>query len=224
MTNGKLHLTLATLPLFQGVAANDLAHVLEKVSFERKVLPRGATWVEPGEVCQHLVFLTEGCMQSTTQREGYSFSEFLEAPNVIEPDILYGIQRQYTSHYSAATDCQLLMIPKNDVGRLLFDIEVFRLNYLNLLSTLAWRRQKACIPSPCPTLREAVIHFLISHAKYPKGKMTFDIRMSDIGHYVGASRVLVSQTLHKLHADGLVTIGRNYIEIPWVERFKDLKI
>ena len=149
--------------------------------------------------------------------ERYTFTEYIEATMVIEPDILYGIQRQHANTYSAISDCLLLTLPKNDVNRMMAAIEVFRFNYLNLLSTLAIRRREATLPILNSTLRSRLIRFIASHASIPHGRKQFTIRMSDIGCYLDVSRVLVSNILHELSNEGLIRTGRGTIEIPALE-------
>ena len=217
--DNKMHHLLTSLPLLQGIGASDIAQILNNVKYGEHRIKAGTTFIHQGDVCQHLTFLIEGNMRSDfLSKDGrYTFSEDIEAKMVIEPDILYGIQRQHANTYSALSDCLLFTLPKNDVNRMMAAIEVFRFNYLNLLSTLAIRRREASLPTPNSTLRSRLIGFMANHASTPFGRKQFTIRMSDIGSYLDVSRVLVSKVLHKLSDEGLIEIGRETIEIPALE-------
>lgn len=217
----KKRLTLLSLPLLQGISALDMSHILlEEVNTQEVTLNDGDILVSQGDVCQHLIFLVEGTLEATTvyHHKSYSFVEFLIGPLVIEPDILYGIQRHFQSSYAAMGSCRLLLIPKGDVNRKLFKIDVFRLNYLNLLSTLAVRRREYALPLPTPDLKARVSNFFARHSMQASGRMIFNIRMRDMAQYLDASRVLISNALHQLEDEGLLVLNRTYIEIPLVER------
>lgn len=217
----KKRFTLLSLPLLQGMSALDMSQImLEEVNTQEVTLKDGDCLVNQGTVCQHLTFLVEGMIQATTvyYHKSYSFVEFLTGPLVIEPDILYGIQRHFQSTYVAVGSCRLLLIPKDDVNRKLFKIDVFRLNYLNLLSTLAVRRREYALPLPTPDLKARVSNFFARHSMQANGRMIFNIRMSDMAQYLDASRVLISNVLHQLEDEGLLVLDRNYIEIPLVEK------
>ena len=214
-----MHLTLTSLPLLQGVSATDFAQILDQTNYKYIECEKGELLMERGAACQHLTFLIEGTLQVDTQYDGhYSFTEYISSPGPIEPEILYGIRRQYASTYITASDCRLLKIPKSDVNRMIGHIEVFRLNYLNLLSTLAVRRLDTTRPSRTAGLRERIVHFLTIHATQPFGPKRFRIRKSDLGEYVDASRVAVSAVLHQMQDEGLLTCERGYIEIPNMEK------
>ena len=217
--NKKMHHLLTSLPLLQGVSASDIAQILSNVKYSEHHIKAGMTFIRQDNICQHLTFLIEGSMRcNTLSRDAkYTFSEYLEATMVIEPDILYGIQRQHASTYTALSDCFFLTLPKNDVNRMMADIEVFRFNYLNLLSTLAIRRREATMPIPNTNLRSRIIRFMANHATTPFGRKKFTIRMSDMGNYLDVSRVLVSNVVHELNDEGLIKMGRGTIEIPALE-------
>lgn len=221
----KRHLTLISLPLLQGISALDMSRViLEKVTTQEIQLADGERFVLQGEVCNNLSFLVEGTLRATTacDRGAYTFVEYLPGPLVVEPEILYGIQRCYTSTYEAVGTCRLLLIPKNDVNRMLASIDVFRFNYLNLLSTMAVRRRDVALPSPAPDLRARICHFFRSHATLPTGRKFFLIRMSDLSRYLAASRVVISAVLHQMQDEGLLLLDRNYVEIPHWEKIEHI--
>ena len=217
--DSKAHDILTSLPLFQGVGALDIVRILDNVNCELQRLDAGQRWQQQGDVCQQLVFLVSGSMKVTTSyAEGtYTFTEIVESPKVIEPDILFGIQRQYTASYTAECSCQLLTIPKNDISRMLFSIEVFRLNFLNLLSTLSVRNRNAALPQPVSNTATRFAHFIQAHTASPKGWKLVNIRQEDLCKYLGISRMVLSNTLHNLENKGLIRIGRNTIEVPEME-------
>ncbi len=215
-----LHQILTSMPLLQGIDGIELNHLLEREYVKRLMLDEGDIWVYQGTGARHLAFLAKGQMNAETQSADgrYTFTESFVAPTVIEPEVLYGIQRTFGSTYKAVSECQLLLIAKEDVNRMVSTNEVFRINYFNLLSTLAIRRRKGLMPIPVATLADRLRLFFRSHATEPKGPISFHIRMSDLAQYTGTTRSLVSNALHHMENEGLLSVSRSNIVIPKIEK------
>lgn len=216
----QMHHLLTSLPLLQGIGATDVAQILDSGGYRLSTLEEGACTIRQGDTCQQLSLLTDGTLRAETHSTDgcYSYTEDLVAPWAIEPDVLYGIQRQYGHTYVAKTTCNLLTIAKNDVNCMMRDIEVFRFNFLNQLSTLAIRRQYAIYPMRGTTLNTRLARFFCSHSLQSAGHMHFEIRISDIAGYLGISRMVVSAALHEMADQGLLHLGRGTIDIPSIEQ------
>ncbi len=212
----RMYDTLHSIPLFQGMNGIDLNRIFDNVQLTIECLEQGEVYVHQGEPCQQLTFLLNGTFRVDTLSpdESYTFTEQLTGTALLEGDILYGIQRQWSSTYTAIDTCRLMLIPKDDVSRMLATMEIFRINYLNTLCTLAARRRRNAWPSPSPTLRMRFVRFVTTHALQPKGPKQLTIRMADLGNHLGGTRALVSTMLHEMQDEGLLTISRGHIDIP----------
>lgn len=218
--DSKKHITLASLPLLQGIAPLDIARVLEETQHRETCLSPGESLARQGDECQHLLLLVKGMLKSDRRSPDglYTFTEYLTAPVVIEPEILYGICRNHAASYTATEECHIISFPKHDVNRMMAALEVFRFNFLNLLSTLAVRGYKAALPTATPDLKARISHFIASHARTAVGCKRLNIRIADLAHYLGVSRAVVSTALHEMEAAGLLHTKRNIIEISEMEK------
>ena len=61
----------------------------------------------------------------------------MEAPYLLEPQSLFGMNTHYTSAYVAHTEAHTVSISKAFVLSDLFKYEIFRLNYMNIVSNRA---------------------------------------------------------------------------------------
>ncbi len=218
--DSRMYDTLNSIPLFQGMNGRDLNQVITRMQLGIECLQAGNVFHEQGELCQHLAVLIDGMMTATVLSPdgSYSLTEYLQGPVVLEPDILYGIQRTWGCTYTAAGTCHLMLIPKMLVSRMITTMEVFRINYLNTVCTLAARRRQSVWEGdPTPSVRDRIAHFIRSHALQRRGHVTLTIRMSTLGQYVGGTRALVSVALHAMQEEGLLTVGRGHIEVPDIE-------
>ena len=105
---------LLQLPLFQGLCKDDFTTIIEKVKFHFLNYKENDIIRNQGDTCNQLVFLLSGeiTQKVANEEEGYTLSETLHAPHIIEPYSLFGMDTRYTATYLAKTDATLLTIDK----------------------------------------------------------------------------------------------------------------
>lgn len=212
----RMYDTMTSIPLFLGMNAQDLHTVIEKSNMRIQLLEPGDVLALQGERCNLLTVLLRGELRVETMMAdgGLRVEETLGGSAVLEPDSLYGIGRQWQSTYRAGTECQVMEIAKESVNRLIAGFEIFRINFINMLSTLATRRHQQMWMMPEMSNRRRLIHFLLTHTLYNiGGRKVYHTRMEDLGRYLGVTRSLVGKMLGELQADGLLAYDRNLIEV-----------
>ena len=131
--------TLLQLPLFQGLAQEDFTNILGKVKLSFTKHKAGEVIVKAGDTCSQLIFVLKGEISSCTSsaNTSYSSTEYFQAPYVIEPQSLFGMSTSYVSAYTAQTETHTVSISKAFVMSELFKYDIFRLNYMNIISNRA---------------------------------------------------------------------------------------
>ncbi len=218
--DARMYETLNSLPLFMGMNVEDLVTIIHHENITVDALEPNEVFVHQGDSCSKLAILMRGSMQvsTTTEDEMMCCREAITAPLLLEPDILYGIQRSWSSTITAIEDCYLLLIEKNSISRLIARSETFRLNYLNALSTLSARRRQFQWAVPIMNPQHRLLQFLVSHTMYKHyGEKRFYAPMRYLGECTGMSRKLVGQVLAELSKEGVVSYGRSEINIPNIE-------
>ncbi|MCD8266173.1 MAG: Crp/Fnr family transcriptional regulator [Prevotellaceae bacterium] len=220
--DSRMYETLNAIPLFQGMNGIELNHILETCPLRIECLEKGDTLSRQGELARNLTVLLSGRLRASvsTADDCLVITEEVPCPSLIECDVLYGIQREWGATYTAKEDCTLLLIPKEDVNRMMGTMEIFRLNYLNAVCTLSARRRRRAWTEPAPTLRERIALFVKTRTLGQTGPVEVRIRMRDLGSHLGATRSLVSMVLHKMQDDGVLRLERGRIIIP---ELKDLR-
>lgn len=217
----RMYDTMTSIPLFLGMNAQDLHTVIEKSHMSILALDPGEVLALQGERCSRLTILLRGELAVETRMadEALTVEETLQGAAVLEPDSLYGIGRQWQSTYRARVECQVMEIPKDSVSRLIAGFEIFRINFINMLSTLATRRHQQTWTMPEMSNRRRLVHFLLTHTLYNiGGRKAYHARMEDLGRYLGVTRSLVGKMLGELQAEGLLVYDRNRIEVNDVKR------
>ena len=85
--------TLLQLPLFQGLCHEDFTSILDKVKLHFIKHKAGETIIKSGNPCTQLCFLLKGEISIVTNAKEniYTVIEQIEAPYLIEPQSLFGM-------------------------------------------------------------------------------------------------------------------------------------
>lgn len=160
--------TLLQLPLFQGLCKNDFTSILGKVKLHFRKYNADEIIVEQGEPCTELIFLLNGEISSqiVDEQKSYSLHETFGSPFVLEPYSLFGMHPNYIATYRARTDLNLVSIDKAFVLSELNNYEIFRLNYLNILSNRAQIAYNKLWNSYIGSPKEKIINFILSRSMY----------------------------------------------------------
>lgn len=228
----QLYDKLLGLPLFMGMSSSDLQNVVAHTKIGFLKHNRNQTIVAEGMPCKNLLFLLDGEVELTKSfcspvhgnashdsaiADSFSVTEYISAPALIEPECLFGISQRYTATYRTLTQCHFITIGKDALTSLLSQYVVFRLNYLNMLSTIAQRRRMELCRIPSPDAEGRVVAFLRSHCQIMTGKKVFHIKMQQLADTINDNRFDVSVVLNRLDAQSAIILQRGIITVPCIE-------
>lgn len=211
--------TLLQLPLFQGLCHEDFTNILGKVKLHFTKHKAGSVLIKSGTPCQQLFFILKGkiTMSTSSTDELFTFVEQFEAPLLIESHSLFGMNTSYVSTYTASTEVDSVSIDKSSVLNELFNYEIFRLNYMNIISNRAQNLYNRFWEEPPTDIKNQVIHFILSHLEKPQGQKLLKVKMDDLAHYLDSTRLNTSKVLNELQDEGLIELHRKEILIPKAE-------
>ena len=214
---------LLLLPLFQGLSKNDLTTIIERVKFHFLQYKEGETFVRQGETCRQLCFLLNGqiTVQTKDTEHAYSLSEVIDAPYIIEPQSIFGMQTNYTATYSARTPIHILTIDKSFIFSVLNNYEIFRLNFMNILSNRNQLAYQRLWNTHIGSLNEKFINFILLRSQRLEGEKTLQITMEDLANLINETRINLSRLLNDLQSRELVQLKRKAIYIPQFEKLTE---
>ena len=206
--------TLLQLPLFQGLCHEDFTNILEKVKLHFTKHKAGDVIVKSGTPCDKLIFLLKGEISlQTTSKDGFlTFIEHVEAPYVIEPHALFGMNLSYVASYVARTEAHSISISKSSVLSNLLKYDIFRLNYMNIISNRAQSMHARLWEKAPVDIEDKIIRFILTHTEKPTGEKIMKIKMDDFARCIDDARLNVSRTLNTLQEQELLKLHRK--EIP----------
>lgn len=212
--------TLLQLPLFQGLCHEDFTNILEKVKLHFTKHKPGDLIIESNTPCDQLLFLLKGeiSLQTTSEDGLFTFIEHVEAPYVIEPHALFGMNLSYVSSYVARTEAHSISISKSFVLSNLLKYDIFRLNYMNIISNRAQNMHARLWEKAPVDIEDKIIRFILTHTEKPIGEKIMKIKMDDFARCVDDARLNVSRTLNTLQEQELLKLHRKEIIIPDVAK------
>ena len=212
--------TLLQLPLFQGLGKDEFTSIIEKVKFHFHHIDAGKTIFTQGESCQQLVFLLDGeiISHSLNKELHYQLWEILEGPSVIEPYSLFGMKPLFTATYKAHSKIRLLTIDKSFVLSDLNKYEIFRINFLNILSNRCQSISHKLKNSRTGNIKEKLAEFFILRCIKSEGEKRLRITMEDLAVLINETRINVSKLLNELHEKKVIQLRRKEIAVPVLEK------
>lgn len=212
--------TLLQLPLFQGLCHEDFTNILGKVKLHFTRHKAGDIILGSGTPCNQLVFLLKGEVSSVTSSRDETFTivERIEAPQVIEPYALLGMNINYNSSYVARTEVNSISISKPLVLNTLLKYDIFRLNYMNIISNRAQNLYARLWEEAPRDVEDKIIRFILIHMEKCQGEKILKIKMDDLARFVDDTRLNVSKALNGLQEEELIALHRKEIVIPEAEK------
>ena len=220
MATLQIYEKLLLFPLFQGMSRDDLEQVAGHTRFGFSKINAGSTVVTEGDDCRQLYFMINGflCVETIADDHGYTVKEHLEAPLILQPEVIFGYTQRYTHTYIAQTDANFIAIGKDEVLRLSEDFLVFRLNLLNLFATQTQKTVRMLWQHVPDSLENRIVRFFAQHCLYPAGPKVFHILMNRLANELNDSRLDISRALNALQHEGKIVLRRGRVEIPQMER------
>ena len=220
MASLQIYEKLLLFPLFQGMSRDDLEQVAGHTRLGFSKINAGTTVVADGDDCQQLFFMINGTLRVETMSgdRGYTVVEQLEAPVILQPEVIFGYTQRYTHTYIAQTDANFIAIGKDEVLRLSEDFLVFRLNLLNLFATQTQKTVRMLWQHVPDSLENRIVRFFAQHCLYPAGPKVFHILMNRLANELNDSRLDISRALNALQHEGKIVLRRGRVEIPQMER------
>ena len=211
---------LLKLPLFLGLSRDDLSLIITRTPFGFLKYNKGKRVIKENESCDRLYFLLNGTLdaESSADDHSYRFIEEVNAPEVLQPERLFGLHQRFTKNFICKTEVNLMTLEKGEVMKLSEEFGIFRLNLLNIISAQLQKLSRRPWQRVPQDIEHRITRFLESHCDRPAGPKTIYIRMADLARELNESRLDVSRALNRLSRQGLATLSRGRIIIPALEK------
>lgn len=220
MAENRLYDSLLALPLFLGMSQKDLQKAAGLAKFDFQKVEGDNVVVAEGDRCLQIYFLISGDINVITEADdhGYRLEEDITAPEIFQPEHIFGLYQRYTHTYITKSPCSLLCIAKADVQKLCNNFPIFRINLLNLICTQSQKAYRRILRVPPKNLEERIVRFFEAHCLRPAGEKMAYIKMTRLAEELNDSRLDISKALNRIQERGLIHLYRGRIHIPALEK------
>ena len=212
---------LTKLPLLQGISGKELAQIESLIGMEINEVPAmSRPLIRQDDPCTHLIFLTtEKMMRQYKSDDGLFLTKaILQAPTLLEPHNLYGLDCRFRCSYTPIEDVSIITVRKKDVLQHLMKMDIFRINYFNLLSAIIHKKDMMLKPAQDMTVEQKIIQFILKLFWDCEGKAEISIKMTDLANYIGETRLNTSRVLNQLEENHIVELKRSLIVIQDIKK------
>lgn len=215
--------TLLQTPLFLGMTQYDMQEIVGLMKFGFSKHAEDELIVKEYDECKSLYFLLNGTLAMTTSSAdgSYTITEVLHAPQILQPERLFGLKQRFSAEYRAVTPCNMMYLGKSDVQVMFHAYEVFRINLVNAIATLLQRQEEKPWAFVGNSLRSRIYDFMRIHCHYPAGEKHIKIKMVDLARIMNETRLTISHELRRMEEEGLITLSRGMIHVPALERLSN---
>lgn len=207
------------VPLFKGLAREEINEVLQKFHGLIKHFPKSDYIYLAGDCVENLCVVLEGTVQMIKEDiwGEKSIIANLGVGSVFAENFLGKLGDRSVVSYFAASDSEVLMLP---LGKMLFDnsnSEANRRLMCNIVSILADNNTRLIEKTEIlckKTLRSKIMAYLKQEAKYNgTRKFTIPFNRTDLANYLDADRSALTRELARMRDEGLIAFEKNTFEI-----------
>lgn len=214
---------LTKLPLLQGLSGKELAHIESVIGMEINEVPSmRKPLICQNDPCTHLIFLTTGKMMRQYESDDglYTTKSVVQAPALLEPHNLYGLDCKFRCSYTPLQDVTFITVKKRDVMQHLMKSDIFRINYFNMLSSIIQKKEDLLQPLRHHTVKQKILQFLRREFAEQDGQVEIYIKMTVLADYISETRLNTSRALNELEDAKIVELKRSLIVVPDVGKLR----
>ena len=206
------------IPLFDGLAHDEINEVLQKFHGMIKHFPKSDYIYLAGDCVENLCVVVQGTVQMIKEDiwGEKSIIANLGIGSVFAENFLGRMGDKSVVSYFAASDSEVLMLP---LGKLLFEsnTEASRRLMCNIVSVLADNNTRLIEKTEIlckKTLRGKILAYLEQEAKTAgSNRFTIPFNRTDLANYLDADRSALTRELARMRDEGIVSFEKNTFEL-----------
>jgi len=206
---------LMQLPLFQGVNADKISELVEKLPFHFLKFRNGEQIMAAGDPCSHMRFVVSGKVRLETSftHVRVTLVQTLCSPHVLAPDFLFGRDTSYPFTATADGPCGILQLRKSDYIQMVNSDKVFLFNILNRLSMGSQGITTSLLSMSQGSAAERLAIIVEVLTTQSSTNVLLRYRQKDLATLLGTQRVTLIATLNRLREQGIVEYTSNELRI-----------
>ena len=203
------------LPLFQGVSAEKITALVEKLPFHFLKYRNGEQVFAAGDPCTHIKFIVSGQvrLETTFSNLRVTMCQTISNPHVLAAEYLFGRDTVYP--FTAISDgaCGILQLRKSDYIKMISSDKVFLFNILNYLSSGSQRSLSSPLSVKNGSATERLANLVDALAISGAKDISFLYKQKDLCALLGTQRTTLVAMLDKLSEQDVLDYDSNKLTI-----------
>lgn len=215
---------LMQLPLFQGVSADSITLLVEKLPFHFLKYRNGEQILAAGDACTHIRFIVSGKVRLETPcaHLKVSLSQTLSTPNVLAPEYLFGRETVYPYAAFADGPCGILQLRKSDYIKMINSDKVFLFNILNYLSSGSQRGMASALSIRDGSVAERLAILVDMLIAPGAADISLRYKQKDLCTLLSTQRTTLVSSLDKLCEQDILDYNSNELRLLDFRKLMDL--
>ena len=224
MPMNSMYQQLMQLPLFQGVSAEKITSLVEKLPFHFLKYRNGEQVLTMGDACTHIKFVVSGKVrvEMPCAHLRVTIEQTLTTPNVLAPEYLFGRETVYPFSVYADGPCGILQLLKSDYVKMINSDKVFLFNILNYLSSGSQRSVSSSLSVKDGSVSERLAILVQSLVIAGASDVVLRYKQKDLCALLGTQRTTLITMLDKLSDDGIVEYDSNAMTVLDMHKLMDI--
>lgn len=203
---------LTKSPLFKGLDSLEIASVLSVVSCRIKKYTSGSVISQSNETVTSLMLVIKGFVKGEmADYAGRMIKiEDIPAPGALAPAFMFGANNRFPVDIIAGSDCELLMIEKNEFLKLLRRNDTILINFLDMISNRSQFLSDKIKFLNFKTIKGKLAYYFLLKAGKDHASVQLDMTQTELADYFGVARPSVGRALGEMEKEGYIEAhGKN---------------
>ncbi len=199
--------------LFKGISPKEIGLLIRDIHHQVKTCKKGELIASSGDQYNNLNIIVKGAViGEMTDFEGRTIRiEELKAPDTIASAFIFGDKNELPVDVSASEDTKLLIIPRNELLKLLKKSDVVLLNYLDIMSNRAQQLSRKIRLLGMQTIKGKLAFYLLNITKKTgKNDIVLPNTQKEIANLFGDARPSIGRAFRQMDNEGYIKArGKN---------------
>jgi len=212
---------LADVDLFRDLTERDVAD-LDRVTTITS-MPRGRVFYQPDDISEVLFLIRQGRVQLyRISPEGKKLVIATLGPGTVFGEMALLGQQMHNTFAEALEDCQIVVMSRADLERLILDKPIVGLRMLEITGRRLSEAEERLDDMAFKGIPARLASLLLRLAADRGVNVITGLTHQDLAETIGTYRETATQVLNDMKAEGLIQIGRKRIDILEPERLQAL--
>jgi len=211
-------------PIFKSIPHNEREDFLGRLEFRLKAYEKGERIAGQGDIVDALYVLISGSVKTEMISEAGSIlsMETIGTPRPLAPAFLFAENNRFPVDVTALENCEVILISKMVVIRLLASNESFLREYMAFNSDRTQFLSERLKLLSIKTIKGRLAQYILERTK--DGKFVMERSQTELAEYFGVTRPSLSRSISEMVHDNVIKLEKRRGEILDLNALKELMI